>query len=112
MADQQDDSDRTHNPKVIGSNPIPATKEYAGQSRSFGADSSVYQIAIPTFMALPLLAFSGVRGACGWFLDVFQGYVLANYVATVSADLKVTVYCTVWYPWHGWKCESRQSGRN
>jgi hypothetical protein len=40
----------THNPKVIGSNPIPATKEYAGQSRSFGAGSSVSQIAFPTFI--------------------------------------------------------------
>ena len=50
MSDPLDGADRTHNPKVIGSNPIPATKEYAGQSRSFGAGSSVSQIAIPTFI--------------------------------------------------------------
>ena len=40
----------SHNPKVIGSNPIPATKIHAGQSRSLGTDSSVSQIAIPTFI--------------------------------------------------------------
>ena len=41
---------RAHNPKVIGSNPIPATREYAGQGRSFGADSFVSQIVIPIFI--------------------------------------------------------------
>jgi len=46
--DPQDDLDRTHNPKVVGSNPIPATREHTVQSRSLGANSSVSQTAIRT----------------------------------------------------------------
>ncbi len=48
--DPLDCPDKTHNPKVIGSNPIPATRIHAGQSRSLGAGSSVSQIAFPAFI--------------------------------------------------------------
>jgi hypothetical protein len=38
---QLDESNGSHNPKVGGSNPPPATKESAGQGRFFGTGPSV-----------------------------------------------------------------------
>ena len=48
---------RAHNPKVEGSNPSPATKESAGQSRCESTGSSCFSGVIPT--PIPTLEICG-----------------------------------------------------